>query len=340
MQLDPWSESTRSPGVGLRPFAGDVITDLEMAEWVPCPSTSLPGCLKTLHLIDGSRRLDARVIVWSDEKPYYGGLGTCSVGHVSMDLCSRSAHIAQVVNHRYLVVGGAVSGTSVAIDPPRGGTGELVYTFYADPKSRNERETPIVLLQSLMLRQEQQSVDRLALRLDDVARGFFEFDTLVLQDGRVEMGSSGSLVLGYIKALETDYLGLSERAVLGRLQVGERTPIFYFQYGGDTKGRFSWYVRLLPESVLFTQGSGLVRLEMLAPDGFDTLPDVVKQIADFSPLLLGRLASSLYKDPRAPQNLIPTGALERELKRRMGDPQLISRRIRRWVMEQSQVRSV
>ena len=38
-----------------------------------------------------------------------------------------------------------------------------------------------------------------------------------------------------------------------------------------------------------------------------------------------RYASEPHKDPRAPQNLYPIGGLERELRRRLGDPDLLYR---------------
>jgi hypothetical protein len=45
-------------------------------------------------------------------------------------------------------------------------------------------------------------------------------------------------------------------------------------------------------------------------------------------VLLPPLASSAHKDPRAPQNLVPIGGLERELRRRLGDQQLLYRSLR------------
>ena len=44
--------------------------------------------------------------------------------------------------------------------------------------------------------------------------------------------------------------------------------------------------------------------------------------------VLPRYGSSPHKDPRAPQNLFPIGGLERELRRRLGDPLLIQRALR------------
>ena len=45
------------------------------------------------------------------------------------------------------------------------------------------------------------------------------------------------------------------------------------------------------------------------------------------------LASHAPKDPRAPQNLIPVGGLERQLRHRLGDPQLILRGIKQKLRE-------
>jgi hypothetical protein len=45
------------------------------------------------------------------------------------------------------------------------------------------------------------------------------------------------------------------------------------------------------------------------------------------------VASQAHLDPRAPQNLVPIGALERELRHRMGDPGLVYRALRAVVAE-------
>ena len=51
-------------------------------------------------------------------------------------------------------------------------------------------------------------------------------------------------------------------------------------------------------------------------------------LADLSQRCLGRFASAEYKDARAPQNLYPIAGLERELRRRLGDPRLLYRALR------------
>jgi hypothetical protein len=51
-------------------------------------------------------------------------------------------------------------------------------------------------------------------------------------------------------------------------------------------------------------------------------------LAQLSQVCLGRFASDQYKDARAPQNLYPIAGLERELRRRLGDPRLLYRALR------------
>jgi len=44
--------------------------------------------------------------------------------------------------------------------------------------------------------------------------------------------------------------------------------------------------------------------------------------------VLPPLASVPHKDPRAPQNLVPIGGLERELRHRLGDQHVLYRALR------------
>ena len=49
--------------------------------------------------------------------------------------------------------------------------------------------------------------------------------------------------------------------------------------------------------------------------------------ADLAAVTLPRLASTAYKDPRAPQNLTPIAGLERKLRAMLGDQRLLLRRL-------------
>ena len=53
------------------------------------------------------------------------------------------------------------------------------------------------------------------------------------------------------------------------------------------------------------------------------------ELANLSQAVLCRFASVEYKDSRAPQNLYPIAGLERQLHRRLGDPKLLYRPLRK-----------
>jgi hypothetical protein len=49
------------------------------------------------------------------------------------------------------------------------------------------------------------------------------------------------------------------------------------------------------------------------------------ETADLTASMLPQYAPAAYRDPRSPQNLMPVGQLERELRHRLGDPELLRR---------------
>jgi hypothetical protein len=109
------------------------------------------------------------------------------------------------------------------------------------------------------------------------------------------------------------------RDVVARLGVGQRTPVLLV---GGRSPRFTWYLRLPGE--IAHGWAGVVRLEAGADHRIGDAVDLADQLC----LTLPRFASQPQKDPRAPQNLYPIGGLERELRRRLGDPMLIHRSLR------------
>ncbi len=76
--------------------------------------------------------------------------------------------------------------------------------------------------------------------------------------------------------------------------------------------------------------AGVVRVEIGAAVGIER----AKALAVLAAGMLPRFASSPTRDPRAPQNLLPVGALEQEMRRRMGDMTLIRRAIEKSLHEQ------
>ena len=129
--------------------------------------------------------------------------------------------------------------------------------------------------------------------------------------------------MGYIKTHHASYLPARQAAVVAALAPGQRTPAFTM---GTSWRRSSWYLRL--PGVHGAGGSApwssVVRLECSA----DLPPAHATRLADLTARLLPPLASTPHKDPRAPQNLVPIGGLERELRHRLGDQQLLYRALR------------
>lgn len=139
---------------------------------------------------------------------------------------------------------------------------------------------------------------------------------LLVVDGPVRLRRQGP-VLGYIKTHWARYLPEDREALLSTLKPGERTPMFRVRRKGQELA--SWYLRLpLPPEGVRPPESGLLRVETPLQGDFGAL-------ADLSLSLFPALASHPVKDPRAPQNLLPVGGLERELSRRMGSREVVAR---------------
>ena len=145
---------------------------------------------------------------------------------------------------------------------------------------------------------------------------------LLVVDGPVRLLRKGPL-LGYIKTHWVRYLPKEREALLEALAPGERTPAFRVHRKGLELA--SWYVRLpLPPEGLRPPLAGLLRVETPLAGPF-------LELADLSLGLFPALASHPVKDPRAPQNLLPVGGLERELSRRMGRPEVVGRMLARYL---------
>ena len=151
---------------------------------------------------------------------------------------------------------------------------------------------------------------------------------LTIVDGPLRLRSVGQRVAGYIKRIQSWYIAAHEFPLLGELAVGERTPLFRIAGGGEagSRGRpdrYAWYLRIADMGPHYHQLSGIVRLE--APGALPR--DEAARLADQCGLALPRLASSPVRDPRAPQNLTPVGALESLLTRRLGEREWVRRLI-------------
>ena len=289
-------------GDPLHESSAELNLDLELPadSWRPMAAVESHPVPGTVLFLDGVRRIDARVWVHGgDQQPSPGIAATYAAGLVCLD---GSARISDVVVERGLFTAAAdAAGIESrhanyrAFKAAGPGMDQLSLAL-----QRRLSDTEVQL--ALLFRKEHPDADDL-LFVDGPLRGRTHLDRTI----------------GYIKTHHTTYLPPEQAAVVSALGPGQRTPAFTM---GTSWRRSTWYLRL-PGS-LGAPWSGVVRLECSA----DLPVREVIRLADLSAVLLPPLASSAHKDPRAPQNLVPIGGLERELRRRLGDQQLLYRSLR------------
>ena len=154
----------------------------------------------------------------------------------------------------------------------------------------------------------------LEVAVSDAARA--DGDLLVV-DGPLRSRRQLPRTLGYIKTQHSQYLDARLTAVVTGLASGERSPVFRL---GTAWGGWSWYLRL-PVAVGCAVGRDRPG-GVLAPS---CRWRTAIELADLSLVTLPRFASTPYKDPRAPQNLVPIAGLERRLRALLGDARLLHR---------------
>lgn len=306
--VDPWDPgygmafSEELDGGALEESTAELNLDLEIpaTEWHPInpdPSPCLPG---TVLFLDGVRRIDARIWVHgSNPQPSPGIAASFAAGLVCLDGAARVAEVA--------VERGLFTSATEAAD---------IITRSARYPARLAAGPGLDQL-SLALQQRLTNAE-VQLALTFRAQHPTGDDLLVV-DGPLRGRTHLDRTVGYIKSHHASYLPGEQAAVIAALVPGQRTPAFTM---GTSWRRNSWYLQL--PGTPGVPWSGIVRLEC-SPE----LPPVdVTQLADLTARLLPPLASSPHKDPRAPQNLVPIGGLERELRHRLGDQQLLYRALR------------
>ena len=320
--VDPWDPGygqavgDELDGGALAASTAELGLDLELAadRWRPVDPDLAPQPPDTVLFLDGVRRIDARVWVHGHgtgnyprgSQPAPGIAASLAAGLVSCDgtaAGSGTARVAEVSVERGLFTAAPDAADIAARHHAR------------YPVRRAEGPGPDQL--SLALQQRLGAAE-VQLALAFRARHPDAADLLVV-DGPLRGRTHLDRTVGYIKTHHASYLPPEQSAVVGALGPGQRTPVFTI---GTSWRRHSWYLRLPG-----TQGvpwSGVVRLEC-SPE---LPPAAAIALADLTARLLPPLASAPHKDPRAPQNLVPIGGLERELRRRLGDQQLLYRALR------------
>jgi hypothetical protein len=321
--VDPWDPaygqafSEEGDGAGLGESSAELVLDLELpaAEWRPVDPDLGPVLPGVVLFVDGVRRIDARVWVHGGGQPASGIAASLAAGVVA---CDGAARIVEVATERGLFTA-APEATGIA-------AGKANYV--ARPAAGPGYEQL-----SLALQQRLSAIEvELAFAVRDARP---HGDDLLVVDGPLRGRTHMNRTVGYIKTHHASYLPPELAAVVGALRPGQRTPAFTM---GTSWRRHSWYLQLPPAgghaghagrppwSAPSRQApwAGVVRIECSA----DLPAKEVTELADLTARMLPPLASAPHKDPRAPQNLVPIGGLERELRRRLGDQQLLYRALR------------
>ena len=280
----------------------------------PDPGLALPPALL---FVDGVRRVEARVWIDSDAPAGGGPVSDATAALCAsyaagvVCCCEQQAHVILVEARRGLFTVAPHARDIVTW------AGE-----YTASRTTPNPATPmsVTLSQALQRRLgEVEVTTAVAARAALSGHGVPPDSDLLIIDGPLRGRQHLPRALGYIKSHRATYLPPDLNALVGALRPGQRTPVFLM---GTSWDRHTWYLRL--PGGTGAPWAGVVRIECSA----DLKPAEAIDLAALSQRCLGRFASAAYKDSRAPQNLYPIAGLERELRRRLGDPRVLYRALR------------
>lgn len=351
LRLDPWAAeyNTAYFASGIASELDDQQIDItiEHADWQACnPNMPAPEKISWQHLLfsDGSRRIEARVLLEDTNKAHvaFGALGSYAIGVV--DCCAKQPaqraasyiDIQQELNIRsvqrlcLLSNGHTLDNFNIAPDFLHH-FGALDYKVQACEES--DADAVIRKLQDEMLEAERNLSSALLSHYDHA---------LILRDGphpRVDVRNQqgekrGHDVVGYVKTIHHIRLSRQELEVVRNLSEGQRSPLFLVH--DPRVPYFECFLRLRDPSPWLYSLAGMVRLQFFAGNTPEDYLEAAQLRADWLSLNLPRFASKQYQDPRAPQQLLPVRALEGELRRLMGHPQLIRQRIMCYLRQRNQ----
>jgi hypothetical protein len=255
----------------------------------------------SLAFVDGVRRGDANLFLVDpgSGQTARGLVGALAVGAVLIEP-ERAPEFAEPRIERWAIWGAGVTPVEL---PSRGG-----WTWGAVSTADPHPDAPLRELQRRMRRAERAYALALA-----------KSGTLVVVDGPLSTNHATPGLLGFVKTHHVALLPPAVHARLPELEAGARTALFAL---GDRV--YSAYLRLAPRDRHTSPWAGIVRLELPQTLGLEA----AVRAADAAATTLPRFAGVPHRDPRAPQNLQPIGALERHLRHLLGDAGLAVRAVR------------
>ena len=305
MYVDAWDPAYGSSfeGGGEGPAATstaqvDADAEVPAARWAPIDVPPGVRCPDLVLLVDGVRRNDAGLWTAEEDGQSYAGLAASyAAGVVRCDLSRGSAELAGARVGRGLFTASPSAGDVVA--------GSVRYAVHRVNGPGDAGALPAAV---------QGPLTALEIEISSMAR--HDDTDLLVVDGPLRNRRQLPRTVGYVKTQQKQYLPAALAPVVTALRPGQRTPVFHL---GTVWGGWSWYLRLPGGSG--APWAGIVRLEC-SPD---LTIDQAVELAGLTCATLPRFASAAYKDPRAPQNLVPIAGLERRLRGLLGDASVLHR---------------
>lgn len=276
----------------------ELVEDGPLFEMHPGAASEAPS----IAFVDGVRRAEAWLFAEDTATGASGrGIaGTHGCGAVIVEGGKRPT-FANATVRRVVVWGGGLSESLPSI--PGG------WSWTVGSIADTSPDAPLQELQKRMRQDE----GRLS---EELASG----GLLVVVDGPLNFIRSRDLpVAGYVKTHHRALLHPPFHRRIPSLPTGHRTSLF--RLGDD---RYSCYLRIASQGQNGNPWSGIVRLEFPQSAG---MADVARVATSLS-AELPRFAGVAHRDPRAPQNLQPVGALETHLRHLLGHPGLSMRAVR------------
>lgn len=255
--------------------------------------------------VDGVRRAEATLYLIDDSGAMARGIaGSHGCGAVVCEPGERP-RFARCDVQRLVVWG---SGLNAILPPVAGG-----WSWSPVSTPQDHPDAPLQELQLRMRETEGRLAEQLCLD------GY-----ITVVDGPLNFVRSRDVpVIGFVKTQHDPQLPRDQHRRVPGLGASQRTSLF-----AKRADVYSCYLRLTERGNYASPWAGIVRLEVPASTGLRAACEA----ADRAAATLPRYAGIPHVDPRAPQNLQPVGALERQLRHLLGDQGLASRAVREAVV--------
>jgi hypothetical protein len=297
LHFEEWGASYGSPYLIVDDQDED---DAALAEPVE-PFLRTPGRtpLREVAFIDGVRRAEGIVYHHAPDGVLARGVvGAHGCGAVLASY-ARPPQLHQLRTRRMIIMG---SGRPADLPSTHG------YSWESHAVASEDPDAPLENLQRRMREAEARLAERLCME-----------GWLAIVDGPLNfIRSLDEPVVGYVKTHLRRRLPIALHVRVAELATGQRTPLFL------ARQSYSAYVRIAACASFASPWSGIVRIEIPESQGLAAAVERADEVACSLP----RFAGVLHKDPRAPQNLLPVGALERHLRHRLGPADRAARAVR------------